>query len=109
MNDHLRATQIQRRVRKPANPEHSGHSKDHAKGSQQKSTAVSGCTGRIENVGPGKNVLVGYSESAAAADTEEPLTLEEFGTGESGEAVAFDPYNTGRFDRSASWSKILRK
>jgi len=102
MNDHLRATQIQKRVSKNSLQAH-----DRALEARRRETGtVAHCTGRIETAGPGKNVLIGFEDEVSVP---EGLSIEEFDGGESGDGVAFDPYNTGRFDRSASWSKILRK
>lgn len=68
--------------------------------------------GRIEDAGPGKNVLVRSKYEREDTGTHDTLKIidERFSddgdeAGESG----IDPYNTGSFDRSKNWDKRFRK
>ncbi len=65
--------------------------------------------GRVEDGGPGKNVLVRNKyvrEDTGTHDTlkiiDDSLIVEEDEYGD-------DPYNTGRFDRSQSWNLRTKK
>ena len=60
--------------------------------------------GRVEDGGPGKNVLVRNKYVREDTGTHETLKIvdESLVPDESDESGA-DPYNTGRFDRSRSW------
>ena len=61
--------------------------------------------GHIEELGPGKNVLVRNRYVREDTGTHETLRiLDESGTDGEKEA-GFDPYNTGNFDRSRNWEK----
>jgi hypothetical protein len=64
--------------------------------------------GRIENVGPGKNVLVrdGYTNDDTGA--REMLKLLDESPLDPGEPVGIDPYNSGEFDRSRHWDTRFR-
>ena len=64
--------------------------------------------GRIENVGPGKNVLVhdGYTSDDTGA--REMLKLLDDSPLDPGEPVGIDPYNSGEFDRSRHWDTRFR-
>lgn len=69
-----------------------------------------GIGGRIEDGGPGKNVLVRSKYVREDSGTHEVLKIiddslleDDFDDG------GIDPYNTGRFDRSKNWSTRYRK
>lgn len=64
---------------------------------------------RIEDGGPGKNVLVRNRYIREDTGTHETLKIVDDSILESAEAKEFDPYNTGRFDRSKSWDAPSRK
>jgi len=63
--------------------------------------------GRIENVGPGKNVLV-RDDSSEDTGTGEMLELLDDSPLDPGEPVGIDPYNSGEFDRSRHWDTRFR-
>ena len=65
--------------------------------------------GKIENIGPGKNVFVGSQLIREDTGTHETLKIVDESLLESDNDDAFDPYNTGRFDRSKQWNTRTRK
>jgi len=65
--------------------------------------------GRIDDGGPGKNVLIPSRHSREDSGTHESLKILDDSAAESKDTVEFDPYNTGRFDRSKSWDAPTRK
>ena len=62
--------------------------------------------GRVEDAGPGKNVLVRNKYVREDTGTHETLTIVDESIVESGDESGADPYNTGRFDRSKSWDSF---
>ena len=58
--------------------------------------------GKIEEVGPGKNVLVRNKYVREDTGTHETLKIIDDSLAEEDDG-GIDPYNTGRFDRSKSW------
>jgi len=65
--------------------------------------------GRIDDGGPGKNVLIRNRYLREDTGTHETLKILDDSILESDETPEFDPYNTGRFDRSKSWDAPSRK
>lgn len=65
--------------------------------------------GRIDDGGPGKNVLIRNRYVREDTGTHETLKIVDDSILESNESAEFDPYNTGRFDRSKSWDAPSRK
>ena len=66
--------------------------------------------GRIADGGPGKNVLMQNRYIREDTGTHETLKIVDDSILDSDdEPEAFDPYNTGRFDRSKSWDSPSRK
>jgi hypothetical protein len=59
--------------------------------------------GRIETAGPGKNVLIRNRFLREDTGTHETLKIVDDSLVETGESAGFDPYNTGKFDRSETW------
>ncbi len=59
--------------------------------------------GKIEDGGPGKNVLVRNKYVREDTGTHETLTIIDDSILQADEDDGLDPYNTGRFDRSKSW------
>lgn len=59
--------------------------------------------GKIEEVGPGKNVLVRNKYVREDSGTHETLKIIDDSLIEEIDDGGIDPYNTGRFDRSKSW------
>ena len=59
--------------------------------------------GKIEEVGPGKNVLVRNKYVREDTGTHETLKIIDDTLVENEDEGGIDPYNTGRFDRSKSW------
>ena len=59
--------------------------------------------GRIEDGGPGKNVLVRNKYLREDTGTHETLKIIDDSVDQSSDEGGIDPYNTGRFDRSKSW------
>lgn len=66
-------------------------------------------SGRIEDAGPGKNVLIRNKYVREDTGTHETLTILDDTLLDSGEEIGIDPYNTGGFDRSKNWNKRFRK
>jgi len=64
--------------------------------------------GKIEDNGPGKNVLVRNKYQREDTGTHETLTIIDDSLVDSGEEAGIDPYNTGNFDRSRNWDKRFR-
>ncbi len=60
--------------------------------------------GKIEEVGPGKNVLVRNKYVREDTGTHEKLKIIDDTLIEEEDDGGMDPYNTGRFDRSKSWN-----
>lgn len=65
--------------------------------------------GRIESLGPGKNVLVRSNYVREDTGTHETLKILDDPTDASRDEAGFDPYNTGGFDRSRNWDKRFGK
>ena len=65
--------------------------------------------GRIEDGGPGKNVLVRNKYVREDTGTHETLKIIDHSLLEEEEEFGADPYNTGRFDRSKSWNLRTKK
>ena len=63
----------------------------------------------IEEVGPGKNVLVRRRMVREESGTHETLTILDDSVIDGEEESGLDPYNTGRFDRSKHWDKRFLK
>ncbi|MDH4107341.1 MAG: hypothetical protein OEW35_03415 [Gammaproteobacteria bacterium] len=61
--------------------------------------------GRIEDGGPGKNVLMRNRYIREDTGTHEKLTIIDEDSLEEDSGKGFDPYNTGQFDRSRNWSR----
>lgn len=61
--------------------------------------------GRIENRGPGKNVLIRNKYLREDTGTHETLKIVDDSIIDTDEEEGFDPYNTGQFDRSRNWDK----
>ncbi len=62
-------------------------------------------SGEIENIGPGKNVLIRNKFVREDTGTHETLTILDDSLVDSGEEQGIDPYNTGSFDRSKNWDR----
>ena len=62
-------------------------------------------SGEIENMGPGKNVLIRNKFSREDTGTHETLKILDDSIVDSGEEQGIDPYNTGSFDRSKNWDR----
>jgi len=65
--------------------------------------------GRIVDGGPGKNILVSNRHERADTGTQGTLKIVDDAVPKPEEAAEFDPYNTGRFDRSKTWDAPTRK
>lgn len=61
--------------------------------------------GRIEDAGPGKNVLIRTKFVREDTGTHETLKILDDSVIETNEEEGMDPYNTGQFDRSKHWDK----
>ena len=66
-------------------------------------------SGKIEDAGPGKNVLVRNKYVREDTGTHETLKILDDSVVDSGEETGIDPYNTGSFDRSRNWDKRFRR
>ena len=65
--------------------------------------------GRIEDRGPGKNVLIRNRFVREETGTHETLKIIDESLLDTGEEAGIDPYNTGRFDRAKTWDTRVRK
>lgn len=74
-------------------------------GSLQKESKL---TGKIEDAGPGKNVLVRRKFIREETGTHETLKILDDSMVDTGEETGIDPYNTGAFDRSKNWNNRFR-
>lgn len=61
--------------------------------------------GKIEDLGPGKNVLIRNRFVREDTGTHETLKILDESMIDTEEEPGFDPYNTGNFDRSRNWDK----
>jgi len=61
--------------------------------------------GRIEDNGPGKNVLIRNKYVREDTGTHETLKILDDSMIDTEEEEGIDPYNTGQFDRSKNWDK----
>ena len=64
--------------------------------------------GRIEDNGPGKNVLIRNKYIREDTGTHETLKILDDSIIDTHEEEGIDPYNTGQFDRSRNWDKRNR-
>ena len=64
---------------------------------------------KIEDAGPGKNVLIRNKYVREDTGTHETLKILDDSLVDSGEETGIDPYNTGAFDRSKNWNNRSRK
>ena len=64
--------------------------------------------GAIDDLGPGKNVLVRNPAKDDGAGLDDGLSIFEDGAAEASNESGIDPYNTGKFDRSRHWDKRFR-
>lgn len=64
--------------------------------------------GRIEDAGPGKNVLVRSKYLSDDTGTHDALKIIDENAVEDDEDAGIDPYNTGQFDRSKNWNRRFR-
>ncbi len=65
--------------------------------------------GRIEDGGPGKNVLMRNKYVREDTGTHETLKIIDHSLLEDEEEGGIDPYNTGQFDRSKFWNLRTKK
>jgi hypothetical protein len=65
--------------------------------------------GRVDDGGPGKNVLIRNKYVREDTGTHETLKIIDDSLLEDEEEYGIDPYNTGRFDRSQSWNLRTKK
>ena len=61
--------------------------------------------GKIEDRGPGKNVLIRNRYVREDTGTHETLKILDDSMIDTEEEEGSDPYNTGQFDRSRNWDK----
>lgn len=64
--------------------------------------------GHIEDLGPGKNVLIRNKYVREDSGTHDTLKILDDSMLETDEETGIDPYNTGQFDRSKNWDKRFR-
>jgi hypothetical protein len=68
-----------------------------------------GLSGKIEDAGPGKTVLIRNKYVREDTGTHDTLKILDESLIDSGEDPGIDPYNTGGFDRSKNWNKRFSK
>lgn len=61
--------------------------------------------GKIEDRGPGKNVLIRNKYLREDTGTHETLKILDDSIIDTDEEAGLDPYNTGQFDRSKNWDR----
>lgn len=111
--DDLRETGV--RVRPPGQRPDGGvrpaaHNRNAKQDEKEEIQFDSEMRGRIEDAGPGKNVLMRSKYVREDAGTHDQLKIIGEETLEvSEDADGIDPYNTGRFDRGKSWNNRSRK
>ena len=66
-------------------------------------------SGRIEDAGPGKNVLIRHEYIGDDTGTHETLKIPDDSLVDSEEEQGIDPYNSGLIDTSKSWGNRFRK
>ena len=64
--------------------------------------------GRIEDGGPGKNILMRTKYQREDTGTHETLRIIDEDALKNPDEDGIDPYNTGKFDRSKHWDKRFR-
>lgn len=64
--------------------------------------------GQIDELGPGKNVLIRNKFVREDTGTHDTLKILDDSMIETEEEAGIDPYNTGRFDRSKNWDTRFR-
>ena len=64
--------------------------------------------GKIQDNGPGKNVLIRNKYVREDTGTHETLKILDDSIIDTEEVEGIDPYNTGQFDRSKNWDKRLK-
>lgn len=64
---------------------------------------------KIQNGGPGKNVLIRNKYIREDTGTHDTLKIVDDSLIETDEETGMDPYNTGQFDRSRNWDRRFRK
>ena len=64
--------------------------------------------GHIEELGPGKNVLIRNKYVREDTGTHDTLKILDDSMIDTQEETGIDPYNTGQFDRSKNWDKRFR-
>jgi hypothetical protein len=65
--------------------------------------------GRVEDAGPGKNVLIRNKYLREDTGTHDSLKIIDDSIIDNGEETGFDPYNSGRFDRAKNWNSRTGK
>jgi len=90
---------------RPKPPRPAAAAPDRAVGSREAAKFRPELEGRIEDGGPGKNVLIRNRYVREDTGTHEKLTIIDEQSLEDDNEKGFDPYNTGQFDRSRNWSK----
>ncbi|MDX1499526.1 MAG: hypothetical protein R3176_06500 [Woeseiaceae bacterium] len=64
--------------------------------------------GRIDDNGPGKNVLIRNRYLREDTGTHDSLKILDDSMVDTEEEAGIDPYNTGQFDRSRNWDRRFR-
>ena len=77
--------------------------------SQKPGVEVEPPHGRIESLGPGKNVLVQNPYVREDLGTHESLIIVDQSLVDDDQEAGIDPYNTGKFDTSRKWDQRFRK
>lgn len=75
----------------------------------QPPVAAPAVSSKLEDGGPGKNVLVRKQYIREETGTYETLKIVDESLDDSDEGFSDDPYNTGGFDRSKNWGNRFRK
>lgn len=65
--------------------------------------------GRVESLGPGKNVFVSSPWIREDLGTHESLKIVDESLLDDDQEAGIDPYNSGKFDKSRHWNQRFRK
>ena len=104
-----RLSVVQRRAAAPANPVRETNQPSAQDKQPDLVDLETELGGRIEDAGPGKNVLVRSKYLREDTGTHEKLKIVDDSLSDDGDVGGFDPYNTGQFDRSKNWNTWSRK
>ena len=105
----LRQSGIRPKPKLAVKPARSRQAQNDAKTKKEAVNFNSDLQGRVEDAGPGKNVLIRNKYLREDTGTHDSLKIIDDSIIDTGEETGFDPYNSGRFDRAKNWHSRTRK